>query len=203
MLPYAHSLSHRTHNLFIIRTCLRRRDESVESDRSLIQRADSSLMAMRALLDSSQEESSPHKEQPRSHVSDTATPGIGYNTEVSTAEDKPLGSSQATSHVSETSSPGDTASTISGRESPNTPSSEMPTPTLSPQNSASQTSTEASQAISDDEQDNGDSIPHEEHAAEVISHAIERISLRTRRPRLWRHAFKIYDSMCAYNGSLS
>ena len=46
-----------------------------------------------------------------------------------------------------------------------------------------------------------DRIPHEDHSGAVREKAKNyRISLRTRRPRLWRHKHEIYESMCCYEG---
>ena len=79
------------------------------------------------------------------------------------------------------------ASAISGRPSPVTPTSEVVTPTTGSQQTVTDEDTAAQTA-------------HEDHAAEVIEHAQVRVSLKTRRPRLWRHAHEIFQSICTYNG---
>ena len=159
---------------------LNRRDSSEETDRSLIERADSTLSAMRLLLDSSQECS-------QSTIEDVA-------------------------HVSDTT-PGDDTSTISGRQSPTTPTptptptstpTPTPTPTIAPTPTPTPTPTIASTPTTPEESENDvafATISHAEHAGAVLSQVQTiRTSLRTRRPRLWRHGFKIYDSMCCFQG---
>ena len=145
-------------NLSFCRACPSSKCDSNNTDRSLIERHDSTLSAMRALLESSQE-GSPSK-------------------------DNPVENSQASTEATLTDDC--STSTISGRPSPVTPTSEMPTPT-----SGSQTATD---------QDDGACLTHEDHAAEVIEHAHERVSLKTRRPRLWRHGYEVFQSICTYNG---
>ena len=148
---------------FFSHACPCSKCESNETDRSLITRHDSTLSAMRALLESSQE-GSPSK------------------------DDSTVENSQASTEASQTDDCS-SSTTISGRPSPVTPTSEMPTPTPSSQ-----------QTVTDEE--TGACLNHEEHAAEVIEHAHERVSLKTRRPRLWRHGYEIFQSICTYNGRL-
>ena len=152
--------------------CPCRGGNSNETDRSLITRHDSTLSALRCLLESSQEgEGSPTKENSpaTTHVSETSTESSQVSTEDASQTDDCSNS------------------TISGRPSPVTPTSEIATPT-----SGSQTVTE---------EDAVASMPHEDHAADVIQHAQERVSLKTRRPRLWRHGYEIFESICTYNGT--
>ena len=159
--------------------CPCRGGNSNETDRSLITRHDSTLSAMRCLLESSQEGSPSKDNSPATtHVSETSTPE----------------SSQASTDASQTDDCSN--STISGRPSPVTPTSEIATPT-----SEIATPTSGSQTVTDE--DAGASAPHEDHAADVIEHAQERVSLKTRRPRLWRHGYEIFESICTYNGVLS
>ena len=136
---------------------------------------------MRCLLESSQE-GSPSKDittdnsPATTHVSGTSSPGRDSFTESSQGDDKCTDASQT-----------DDRSTISGRPSPVTPTSEMPTPTL------------GSQTATDEEP--GACVSHEDHAAEVIEHAESRVSLKTRRPRLWRHGYEIFQTICTYHGA--
>jgi len=63
------------------------------------------------------------------------------------------------------------------------------------------TPTPGSQTAEDEE--SGACISHEDHAAEVMENAEERVSLKTRRPRLWRHGYQIFQSICTYHGEFS
>ena len=162
-------------NLSFCNVCLCRDGGSCDTDRSLIKRHDSTLSAMRCLLESSQE-GSPSKDD-----SNENSPATTHVSETSTPE-----SSQASTEASQTDDC--STSTISGRPSPVTPTSEMPTPTPE------------SQTASDEEA--GALLSHKDHASEVMEQAKERVSLKTRRPCLWRHGYEIFESICTYNGVL-
>ena len=166
-----------------------------ESDRSLIARHDSTLSAMRCLLESSQEPS-PIKHCPPADTPNSRTGG--NDADVST--------------VSDSASP-ETAVSESQSQSQDTD----PSPSLDSVQAIPDTTEDSSQQSQESNKDDicisssnqslqeknaraMDYLDHAEHVAIVLSEATNRCSLRTRAPRLWRHGCQIFDSFCAYTG---
>lgn len=151
------------------------------TDASLIARHDSTLSAMRCLLESSQEPS------PIKHVNPVDTPRVtpdANDADVSTmsegAASEALSQSQDTMvHESQDSSLDSTP--IEGKDNSSMEAESLPLKGKSPPPM--------------------DSLDHSEHLAVVLSEVSNRCSLRTRNPRLWRHECQVFDSFCAYAGA--
>ena len=160
-----------------------------ESDRSLIERHDSSLSAMRCLLgsESSQECSTPGDET-------ASTPAESQ--ECSTPGDETASTPAVTSDHTVPPTPESTSDhavppTPTETVTPSPPTTELP-PTPQPTGTATPPQ---------DQDKDFDRVPHQIHAGAVISNENNiRTSLRTRRPRLWRHQHEIHESMCRYAG---
>ena len=166
-----------------------------ESDRSLIARHDSSLSAMRDLLEGSSQEASPEKRTATSSgTTEIPETPVSTSQDVSSAAGTPE-TPGSVSTVSDSQETSDTTKTSETQETPVLPSQDVSSAAGTPETPASVSTVSDSQETS--------LIDHYVHAAAEMEHnEKKRKSLRTRAPRLWRHGCEIYDSFCQYTGVL-
>ena len=164
-----------------------------ESDRSLIARHDSTLSAMRCLLESSQEPS-PTKHCPPADTPNSRTEG--NDADVSTVSESASPENAVSESLSSQSQ--DTALSSQSQDTDVTETDSQPIldsahAIKDPPEESSQDDSRISKSPEDKKARANDHLDHAEHVAIVLSQVKNRFSLRTRAPRLWRHGCQIFD----------
>ena len=159
------------------------------SDRSLITRHDSTLSAMRCLLEGSSQEST--ESQEASQVS----------TESQEASQVSTVSQEASQEMPTPQDAAAETPATPAAETPATPAAETPaTPASASTVSSDSQETATPETPQEEPEEDGFINHHIYAAAELRLNKKLRLSLRTRSPRLWRHGCKLYGSFCAYSG---
>lgn len=196
------------------------------SDRSLIARHDSTLSAIRCLLGSSQEEAS--QESTAESPADTPVTSVSATSCVDTSQDADLSSTvtdeqtpnhynnSAESQQEGTEPETKTDQSCGGEQQPRggdccaPPVKEAPThstPSCETSPEPQETNMQDKPRGEDTDKDNEvieetdmEKVHHSEHMSLVLSNAKDRVWLRTRSPRLWRHGCQLYETFCSYSG---
>ena len=167
-----------------------------QSDRDLIVRHDSSISAIRRILESSQ---SSQEQTPASETSDQTPDQTPDQTSDQTpASETPdqTPASETPTDIDETQTPIDPPVDLESQETQDDPTTEVPeTPETPPETP----STDSSPPLETDTRQSY--ITHRDYVAqEIESNKKKRVSLRTRAPRLFHHGYKMFESFCSYAG---
>ena len=172
---------------------------------------------MRCLLADSSQEASQEGTDSQDHVSTPqdaaartpATPAssVSGTSTVSDTQDTPASQEAArtpatpASSVSGTSTVSDTQDPPTSQEAAKTPATPASAVSDSQDTSTKDSTDDTGTPETPETQHNDGYINHTDYAAaEIERNKKDRLSLRTRAPRLWRQGCTMYDSFCAYSG---